>query len=59
MKSSYEWCKCPKCGHKMFKLLSNEASGDGVKIEIKCSSCKAIVNVILSEQGVTCDENKT
>ena len=31
------WCRCGKCGHKLFKAV-----GEIGRIEIKCSSCKEI-----------------
>lgn len=34
------WVHCPKCGHRMFFIHAAEFS-----IEIKCTSCKAIVNL--------------
>ncbi len=36
-----EWARCPKCGHKLFKVL--EKCPNLEAIEIKCSSCGEIV----------------
>lgn len=34
------WVHCPKCGHRMFFIRNADFD-----IEIKCTSCKAIVNL--------------
>lgn len=39
-----KWIRCPKCGHKLFKY-----EGERTKLEIKCSSCKAIVEIRINE----------
>ncbi len=39
-----EWIRCPHCGHKLM-LLKVRAAGIPPEIEIKCSSCKKIVQV--------------
>ena len=59
-KGRSRWLKCPNCGHKLFKVISEEpitisiSSRDFVggfphisngSIEIKCHSCKEIVTV--------------
>lgn len=45
------WCKCGKCGHKLFKMNNTNPDSNLVftamnlmlsDIEIKCHSCKAI-----------------
>ena len=41
---SNKWVHCPRCGHRMFFLRNGDFD-----IEIKCTSCKAIVN--LSTKG--------
>ena len=59
-KGKSRWVRCPNCGHKLFKVISensvtaiipvkehfDEFAGDFDKhIEIKCHSCKEIVIV--------------
>ena len=59
-KGRSRWVKCPNCGHKLFKVLSEEPLAisvssrtfvDGLplisegSIEIKCHSCKEIVTI--------------
>lgn len=39
-----KWVKCPYCGHKLFRVVAENAAG---KIEIKCSSCKHIFELSL------------
>ena len=59
-KGRSRWVKCPNCGHKLFRVFSDEpmmlvsiGSLDGTpylhegSIEIKCHSCKKIV--VISE----------
>lgn len=41
-----EWCRCGKCGHKLFKIIW---FGAGM-LEIKCSSCKTI-NVVWKDES--------
>lgn len=41
------WMKCPKCKHKLFWLDKNE---DKTQMEVKCSSCKSIVNVFFGRR---------
>lgn len=59
------WARCPKCGHKLFRILDSspimiEVSSrmivDGVPeiredsiLETKCHSCKEIVEIRLTE----------
>lgn len=56
------WIRCPECRHKLFKKLGNGcysimasqlADGlpktKGCYIEIKCHSCKNIVNIKIKE----------
>lgn len=38
----YEWVRCPNCGHKLFR---KKKSSKQIEIEIKCSSCKKILEV--------------
>lgn len=40
------WCKCPQCSHKLFLYEPDEKSGR-TKINIKCSSCKRIIDVLI------------
>lgn len=37
------WRYCPECRYKVFR-----ASGDGMDIEIKCHSCKAVILFLAS-----------
>jgi len=37
---SNKWVHCPRCGHRMFFLRNGDFD-----IEIKCTSCKAIVKI--------------
>ena len=48
-----EWCKCPNCRHKMF--MYDPAKVVFATINIKCSSCKSIVDVVLSHTEVKVD----
>jgi phage FluMu protein Com len=59
------WARCPKCGHKLFKVLETNPAVievtsrlivDGVPetrgdsiLETKCHSCKEIVDIRLVE----------
>lgn len=36
------WYKCPKCGQKLFQILPGAVVRG---VQIKCKSCKSIVNV--------------
>ena len=49
-----KWCNCPKCGHKMFQYDDNGK----MAVSIKCSSCKIVVNMLITEEGVTYGESK-
>lgn len=40
------WCRCPNCAHKMFMYDQDEKSGK-VIMNIKCSSCKRIADIII------------
>lgn len=42
-----KWIRCPKCGHKLMKVLGTTSN---TFVEIKCSSCKAIVNVKIEKE---------
>ena len=44
------WCRCPNCGHKLF-LYEQDGKEDRLRINIKCSSCKKIVDVLISNGG--------
>ncbi len=35
------WVRCPRCNHKLFRVLTDNSHI--ANIEIKCSSCRAIV----------------
>lgn len=54
------WARCVKCNHKLF--LINESIKDGessvVKLQIKCSSCKRIQNIIMRDGVVFAVEVK-
>lgn len=41
-----EWVKCPHCKHKLFRFYPGETNY--IDIEIKCSSCKKIVELNIS-----------
>lgn len=58
------WAKCPKCGHKLFRILEinstiievSSQSADGVLgtradsiLETKCHSCKEIVDIRIAK----------
>lgn len=51
------WIKCPKCGHKLFLWTANERF-DYADINIKCSSCKRIVDVSIRKDSWTATEPK-
>ena len=36
-----QWIHCPNCDHRLFFLRA----GYGINLEIKCSSCKAIITI--------------
>jgi phage FluMu protein Com len=38
MTDSFQWVLCPACNHKVHR-----ERGQGKDIEVKCSSCKAVV----------------
>lgn len=38
---SDRWIRCSNCNHKLMKVIDAK-TGDATKVEIKCSSCKAI-----------------
>ena len=40
-----EWVTCPSCGHKLFRTTGNSIIAGYCMVEIKCSSCKQIVQV--------------
>lgn len=41
---SYEWVRCPRCKHKLFKVVGTCPELRG--IETKCSSCGEIIEFI-------------
>jgi len=43
------WCRCGRCGHKLFKILDKKVFGELPFIEVKCHSCKEI-NVVGGEK---------
>lgn len=46
------WCRCGKCGHKLFRLVEEMYPSMEIPlIEIKCHSCKA-VNVAWKDKEV-------
>lgn len=49
MIDSEGWCRCGKCGHKLFNVKDwGYGTGNGfVTIEIKCHSCKQINEISL------------
>ena len=44
------WCRCPNCAHKMF-LYEPDHKGE-FKLNIKCSSCKHISDVLILDGKV-------
>ena len=42
-----KWVRCPKCGHKLMRVLDIKSN---TLIEIKCSSCKAIVKMNIEKE---------
>lgn len=53
------WVKCPVCGHKLFKISGaftplTVVAGEQTTtadIEVKCHSCKDIVNITILDIG--------
>lgn len=45
------WCMCPNCSHKLFFYRPDSNQGE-VDLNIKCSSCKKIVDIKLKEGKV-------
>lgn len=43
-----KWVRCPKCGHKLFFADVDSV----VDIEIKCHSCKDVVNVLVVDKHI-------
>ena len=43
-----DWVRCPKCGHKLFKVY--ETDDMKIHIEIKCSSCKSVIDVNTNDE---------
>ena len=53
MKASV-WCRCSVCKHKMF--MYEETKDMNAEINIKCSSCKRIMDVVFSGDKVDVKE---
>jgi len=51
----YNWIRCGNCGHKLFKL--EEGSESSLRLEIKCSSCKAICLLDMRELSKSATES--
>lgn len=49
-----EWYNCPKCGHKIFGY----EKGGRIVMSIKCPSCKTIIDMFLTEEGVVYYESE-
>lgn len=49
-----KWVRCPNCTHKMFKMAEEESNN--ISINIKCSSCKRIMTVLISGMEVKINE---
>ncbi len=49
-----KWVRCSNCAHKMFKMVDSESNN--ISINIKCSSCKRIMTVLISGLEVKIDE---
>ena len=48
-----EWCRCKKCGHKLFQYDETKANeNNNLEINIKCSSCKEILDVVVLDKKV-------
>lgn len=41
--NGFTWCKCSRCGHKLFAYKPDV--NNKIDVEIKCSSCKFINSV--------------
>ncbi len=39
------WVNCPMCGHKLFKYETEQYRQTRIDVNIKCHSCKTIVDV--------------
>lgn len=37
-----KWIRCGKCGHKLARIEGNPQGGTGMRLELKCHSCKEI-----------------
>lgn len=47
------WCRCARCGHKLFLYDETKAKKENnLAINIKCSSCKRILSVIVLDGRV-------
>ena len=49
-----KWVRCPECTHKLFKISTEESNN--ISINIKCSSCKRVMTVLISGMEVKVDE---
>lgn len=47
------WVRCPECTHKLFKMAEGESNN--ISINIKCSSCKRVMTVLISGMEVKVD----
>ena len=49
-----KWCRCAKCGHKLFLYNEEKANEkNNLEINIKCSSCKRIMRVIVLNRRIS------
>lgn len=51
-----EWCRCSKCNHKLF--LYEPSVYNYIHLNIKCSSCKKILDVDIIAEEVKVNESK-
>lgn len=49
------WIRCQQCGHKLLRVIDAKGS----LIEIKCHSCKAINEIVLTNKGGGLNEEST
>ena len=56
-----KWCRCPKCGHKLFMYDPDWTPAEYAQavINIKCSSCKRIIDVEIADGSDLSHESKT
>lgn len=53
-----KWVKCSNCGHKLFMVQGEGKESDNLHINIKCSSCKRILDVVVLNGKVEVKENE-